>query len=242
MKLSESSQEILEKLWTITNEEHKDIININDLGLNKQSPELQELIDLKLVSTSGDFLELTSYGRAEAESAIRRHRLAERLLNDVLETKHSILEENACKFEHLIHEGIEENICTLLGHPKVCPHGRPIPPGECCKKGKELGEPIVSALADLTPGQHGRIAYLLSNQSQEVQKLVSIGVLPGTPIHLIQRYPSYVFIVGNSQYAVDRNIANAIYVRLENSNRNDEKDNIIPFPRRHRHRWGFWRK
>lgn len=242
MKLSESSQEILEKLWAITNEENKDIISINDLGLNKQSSELHELIDLKLVTTSGDFLELTSHGRAEAESAIRRHRLAERLLNDVLETKHSILEENACQFEHLIHEGIEENICTLLGHPKVCPHGRPIPPGECCLKGKELGEPIVSALADLDPGQHGRIAYLLSNQSQEVQKLVSIGILPGTPIQLIQRYPSYVFRVGNTQYAVDRNIANAIYVRIENSIIKSGQKEIISVPKRHRHRWGFWHR
>lgn len=241
MNLSESSQEILEKLWTMTNEENKDIININDLELNKQSPELRELVDLKLVSTSGDFLELTSYGRAEAESAIRRHRLAERLLNDVLETKHSILEENACKFEHLIHEGIEESICTLLGHPKVCPHGKPIPPGECCRKSKELGEPVVSALADLSPGQHGRIAYLLSNQSQEVQKLVATGVLPGTSISLIQRYPSYVFRVGNTQYAVDRNIANAIYVRLENSIRNSETG-VVPRSRRHRHRWGFWHR
>ncbi len=241
MKLSESSQEILEKLWTLTNEGKKDVININDLELNEQSSELRELIDLKLVSTSGDLLELTSYGHAEAESAIRRHRLAERLLNDVLETKHNILEENACKFEHLIHEGIEENICILLGHPKVCPHGRPIPPGECCRKGKELGEPIVSALADLSPGQHGRIAYLLSNQSQEVQKLVAIGILPGTPIYLIQRYPSYVFRVGNTQYAVDRNIANAIYVRLENSKRNNEIE-AFPSPRRHRHRWGFWHR
>ncbi len=241
MKLSESSQEILEKLWAITNEENKDIINVSDLGLNKQSSELHELIDLKLVTISGDFLELTSHGQAEAESAIRRHRLAERLLNDVLETKHNILEENACKFEHLIHEGIEENICILLGHPKVCPHGRPIPPGECCLKGKELGEPIVSALADLDPGQHGRIAYLLSNQSREVQKLVSIGILPGTPIQLIQRYPSYVFRVGNTQYAVDRNIANAIYVRLENSSKGAEKESI-PVTGRHRHRWGFWHR
>lgn len=239
MKLSESSQEILEKLWTLTNEENKEIINISDLGLDKQSPELNELIDHKLVSTSGDLLELTPYGQAEAESAIRRHRLAERLLNDVLETKHNILEENACKFEHLIHEGIEENICTLLGHPKVCPHGKPIPPGECCKKGKELGEPIVSALADLTPGQHGRIAYLLSNQSKEVQKLVAIGILPGTSIHLTQRYPSYVFMVGNTQYAVDRDIANAIYVRIENSSRNKEAD-IVSGHRRHR--WGFRQK
>jgi len=115
------------KLWTALEEGNKDSISINDLGLDKQAPELRELIDLKLVSPSDNLLELTPRGRREAEGAIRRHRLAERLLNDVLETKQDI-DENACRFEHLIYEGIEENICTLLGHPKVCPHGRPIPP------------------------------------------------------------------------------------------------------------------
>ncbi len=75
---------------------------------------------------------------------------------------------------------------------------------------------LVAALADLNPGQGGKIAYVQSRQSQEIQKLMSIGILPGTPIHLIRRFPSYVFEVGNTQYAVDKDIANEIYVRLEN--------------------------
>ena len=75
----------------------------------------------------------------------------------------------------------------------------------------------MAALADLSPGQVGRIAYIQSRQSEEIQKLMAIGILPGTPIGLIRRYPSYVFEVGNTQYAVDKNIANEIYVRLEES-------------------------
>ena len=238
MKLSEATQEILEKLWTALEEENKDSISINDLGLDKQSPELRELVDLKLVSPSDNLLELTPKGRREAEGAIRRHRLAERLLNDILETKQDI-DENACRFEHLIYEGIEENICTLLGHPKVCPHGRPIPPGECCLKGKEKGEPVVSALADLNPGQKGKIVYVLSRQSQEIQKLVAIGILPGTSIHLVQKYPSYVFDVGNTQYAVDKNIANEIYVRVENQNQNYIEVPQQKAQKHHRNRWGL---
>lgn len=217
MELGEISQEILEKLWTALEEEQRENININELGLNEQTSGLNELVDRKLVLTSGDLLELTAEGRIEAENAIRRHRLAERLLNDVLATRHHLLEENACKFEHLLYEGMDDSICTLLGHPKVCPHGRPIPPGECCYKEKEMGSTrLVAALADLNPGQRGKIAYVQSRQSQEIQKLMAIGILPGTPIGLIRRYPSYVFEVGNTQYAVDKNIANEIYVRLEN--------------------------
>lgn len=219
MKLSETSQEILEKLWTALEEEKRDSISTEELELNDLSSGMGELIDRKLVIASGDMLEFTPEGRKEAESAIRRHRLAERLLNDVLATKNHLLEENACKFEHLLHEEIDDNICTLLGHPRFCPHGKPIPPGECCHKGREQGGQIVAALSDLNPGQVGTIAYVLSRQSEEIQKLMAIGILPGTSISLIRRYPTYVFEVGNTQYAVDRNIANEIYVRLENHNR-----------------------
>ncbi len=216
MELSEISQEILEKLWTALEEGERDSISIGELELDQQKSGLNELIGLRLVSTSGELVELTSEGRKEAENAIRRHRLAERLLNDILATKHESLEENACKFEHLLHEGMDVSICILLGHPRVCPHGLPIPPGECCHRGEEMGSNrLVAALSDLNPGQSGKIAYIQSRQSEEIQKLMAIGILPGTDIGLIRRYPSYVFQVGNTQYAVDKNIANEIYVRLE---------------------------
>jgi len=216
MELSEISQEILEKLWTALEEGQRDSINVDELELDDQASGLDELVDRRLVLVSGELLELTSDGRKEAESAIRRHRLAERLLNDILATTHSSLEENACRFEHFLHEGMDSSICALLGHPKVCPHGLPIPPGECCRRGEEASsDRLVAALADLNPGQNGKIAYIQSRQSEEIQKLMAIGILPGTSIGLIRSYPSYVFQVGNTQYAVDRNIANEIYVRLE---------------------------
>jgi len=218
MELSEISQEILEKLWTALEEGERESINVGELKLDDQKSGLDELVDRRLVLVSGELVELTSEGRKEAESAIRRHRLAERLLNDILTTVHESLEENACKFEHLLHEGMDSSICALLGHPKVCPHGLPIPPGECCHRGEDAsGGRLVAALADLNPGQEGKIAYIQSRQAEEIQKLMAIGILPGTSIGLIRSYPSYVFQVGNTQYAVDKNIANEIYVRLEKS-------------------------
>jgi len=137
------------------------------------------------------------------------------LLYDVLETGSQILEEGACKFEHLLYEGIDESICTLLGHPRFCPHGKPIPPGECCLRARETGERVVSALTDLKPGQKGKIAYLQAKNSKELQKLMAMGILPGTPIELRRRFPSYIFRVGYTEYAVDRETADQIYVRLE---------------------------
>lgn len=242
MEFCEKSQEVLEKLWEAVREEGKPGLKLSELDLDDPK-ELSELVDSHMVYVSEDLVRLTPAGEKEAEGVIRRHRLAERLLNDVFATKAQFLEENACKFEHtLLYEGIESNICTLLGHPKVCPHGKPIPPGDCClKKGTTEAGPIVSSLADLNPGQGGRIAYVASHRSEELQKLVSIGMIPGTPIKLIRRYPSYVFQVGNTQYAVDENVASEIYVRLES----EHGLNLQEKPKggmRWRWRWGQSRK
>ena len=76
---------------------------------------------------------LTQRGRNKAGSIIRRHRLAERLFTDSLAMDNeSEVEQQACKFEHILSPGATDKICTFLGHPKTCPHGAPIPPGPCC--------------------------------------------------------------------------------------------------------------
>jgi putative ABC transport system ATP-binding protein len=92
---------------------------------------------LKPVSASlGDgtlIVELTPRGRERAGSIIRRHRLAERLFTDSLAMdSESEIEQQACKFEHILSPEATDKICAFLGHPKTCPHGAPIPPGVCC--------------------------------------------------------------------------------------------------------------
>jgi putative ABC transport system ATP-binding protein len=98
---------------------------------------------LKPVSASiGDgslIVELTPRGRERAGSIIRRHRLAERLFTDSLAMdSESEIEQQACKFEHILSPEATDKICTFLGHPRTCPHGAPIPPGPCCEKSAEL--------------------------------------------------------------------------------------------------------
>src|SRR6266446_320148 len=78
-------------------------------------------------------VELTTRGRQRAADIIRRHRLAERLFTDSLALdSESEIEQQACKFEHILSPEATDKICTFLGHPKTCPHGAPIPAGECC--------------------------------------------------------------------------------------------------------------
>ncbi|HKI25937.1 MAG TPA: ATP-binding cassette domain-containing protein [Candidatus Sulfotelmatobacter sp.] len=95
---------------------------------------------LKPVSASvGDgtaIVELTPRGRERAGSIIRRHRLAERLFTDSLAMdSETEIEQQACKFEHILSPEATDKICTFLGHPRTCPHGAPIPPGPCCGRG-----------------------------------------------------------------------------------------------------------
>jgi Mn-dependent DtxR family transcriptional regulator len=80
-------------------------------------------------------VELTERGRKKAADIIRRHRLAERLFTDSLALdSETEIEQQACKFEHILSPEATDKICAFLGHPRTCPHGAPIPPGTCCGK------------------------------------------------------------------------------------------------------------
>jgi putative ABC transport system ATP-binding protein len=93
---------------------------------------LNRMSDLHLVETQNGHVHLTPTGTARARDVVRRHRLAERLFKDTFAVDDSEAHNQACKFEHIISPELDQRICTFLGHPKTCPHGNPIPPGQCC--------------------------------------------------------------------------------------------------------------
>jgi putative ABC transport system ATP-binding protein len=75
---------------------------------------------------------LTEAGSRRARDVIRRHRLAERLFTDTFAIEDAEAHAQACRFEHIITPDLDQRICSFLGHPKTCPHGNPIPQGDCC--------------------------------------------------------------------------------------------------------------
>jgi len=93
---------------------------------------LMRMADLRLVELSNGDVHLTTTGTQRARDVVRRHRLAERLFKDTFSIDESEAHTQACKFEHIISPELDQRICTFLGHPKTCPHGNPIPPGDCC--------------------------------------------------------------------------------------------------------------
>lgn len=79
------------------------------------------------VTVDGRKVSLTESGRVTAESVIRKHRLAERLLVDVIGLPWEKSHDEATRWEHVISDEVEERLIELLGHPSTCPHGNPIP-------------------------------------------------------------------------------------------------------------------
>jgi DtxR family Mn-dependent transcriptional regulator len=210
VQVSHAAQELLETLW-LEREGEAPV----PLSALEDSPAFRELLQLGYASAVGDHAALTERGTREARAAIRRHRLAERLMADVLDLGDESLDEAGCSFEHLLHPELEDKVCNLLGHPRVCPHGKPIPPGRCCEERTRSNEKLVAPLVDLEVGEGGRIAYLLAGERSRLQELMSIGLLPGAGIKLLRKSPAYVLALGESEFAVDEAMAKTVYVRVQ---------------------------
>jgi putative ABC transport system ATP-binding protein len=93
---------------------------------------LSRMADRHLVALRDGEAQLTPAGSQRARDVVRRHRLAERLFKDTFAVDETEAHTQACRFEHIISPELDARICTFLGHPKTCPHGNPIPPGDCC--------------------------------------------------------------------------------------------------------------
>lgn len=133
---------LLEQIW-ICGEEGKPALvevlratgpagNLPVLPDEPASRALGRMSDLQLVELRNGQVQLTPGGSNRARNVVRRHRLAERLFKDTFAIDESEVHNQACKFEHIISPELDERICSFLGHPKTCPHGNPIPPGDCC--------------------------------------------------------------------------------------------------------------
>ncbi|MBI2355345.1 MAG: metal-dependent transcriptional regulator [Deltaproteobacteria bacterium] len=212
MKLSEKAEEILEALW-IAEEEGGAFLDPEKISIPADDPAFTELTGHALIELRQGMVYFRPEGREEGRMTIRRHRLAERLMMDVLNIRGEAGDYKACQFEHLLNEGVDAKVCTMLNHPATCPHGKPIPPGECCAEARALGDLGVVPLTEFKSGQEGEIAYIQTEDSKKMQKLMAMGVLPGNRILLMQAFPSYIFRVGFSEFAIDTNLAREIFVR-----------------------------
>jgi len=133
---------LLEQIWICAEEGKPALVevlratgpagNLPVLPDEPASRALGRMSELQLVELRNGEVQLTPGGSQRARNVVRRHRLAERLFKDTFAIDESEVHNQACKFEHIISPELDQRICTFLGHPKTCPHGNPIPPGDCC--------------------------------------------------------------------------------------------------------------
>ncbi|OGP76374.1 MAG: hypothetical protein A2Z40_02470 [Deltaproteobacteria bacterium RBG_19FT_COMBO_60_16] len=206
--------ETLELIWTLREEGCLTRMRLMEKS-EEDRPEvlLGELVTDGLVETSGDELHLTLTGEERARGIIRRHRLAEVLLRNLFELDSNQMESSACKFEHILTTPVTDSVCTFLGHPPVCPHGRTIPRGDCCDRIRTEIQPLVTRLSEAVLGDSVRIVFITPKSRKRLEKLSSLGIVPGSRLCLLQRNPSYVLQIGETTIAVDRDITDEIYVK-----------------------------
>lgn len=211
---SHQREEILELLWTLRESGKNRLDEILQAAEERESERiLSEMAREGWVSLREGKVVLLEEGERRAEEIIRRHRLAERLLSEVFELEESHMESSACQFEHILSPKVLDSVCTFLGHPPICPHGKPIPRGPCCARFRKEMEPLVRPLANLKLGEEGRVVFIVPKSRSRLERLSALGLIPGSVVKLAQKHPSFVLEIGETTLALDEEIVREIYVK-----------------------------
>lgn len=157
--------------------------------LGHSAPAISEMVhrlrDEGYVEVDGRSLLLTATGRSLAESVVRKHRLAERLLTDIIGLPWHLSHVEACRWEHVISDEVEARLVLLLGNPNTCPHGNPIP-------GTRQDPQALTALADAHGGDHVRLERVTEQveiDAASMEYLSEHGFVPGTAATVASRAP-----------------------------------------------------
>jgi DtxR family Mn-dependent transcriptional regulator len=215
MPLDEDIEEILERLWSAREQGAALSRGLEGERFEFDAPAAVAAAERRgwVVADAGRLL-LTRAGDERAAGVMRRHRLAERLLFDVIHVDSAAMEAGACELEHahILSEEATDRVCAFLGHPPTCPHDRPIPRGRCCAKFSSEVRPLVTPLDDGSIGANYRIVFIASRSHRRLDRLCSLGIVPGAQLHLHQRLPAFIVRVGGTDIALEPEIAADIFV------------------------------
>ena len=154
-------------------------------------------------------VELTPSGRQVAIAAIRRHRIVERFLSDMLGYAWNEADRLAGEFEHNLPQEVEDRLFVALDRPETCPHGFPIPEPDVTEM------PDMPSLYALEPGQTAIVAVPGSTEPDVVAFLDTLGLRPGVEIEVKEKHPfegPLVLRVGTKERTVGEKVARQIFV------------------------------
>jgi len=164
---------------------------------------------------------LTRDGRRAAVAAIRRHRIVERFLSDMLGYPWNEADHLAAKFEHELPQEVEERLYVALHRPATCPHGFPIP------EPAEAEIPDMPPLYDLEPGDAAVVAVPGATDHEVVAFLETLGLRPGVRVRVKEKHPfdgPLVLDVDGHQRTVGEKVARQVHV----SKHDDPRDGLTP--------------
>jgi DtxR family Mn-dependent transcriptional regulator len=168
-----------------------------------------------LISRDGNEVVLTDEGMAEAIGIVRRHRIAERFLVDVLGMPWGEAHEDACELEHALSPRVLKALEVYLDNPEVCPHGHPIP-----NEDGAVVEVEGSSLCEYGTGSDVRIVQVAEDDEAMLAYLGSMGMFPGTSVTVCEVAPfkgPLMVEVDGSTYALGREVADRILVTADST-------------------------
>jgi len=186
--------------------------------LGRSAPSVSEMLDRLAdegyVRREGRTVELTQKGSALAAKVVRKHRLAERLLVDVIGLEWHKVHQEAGRWEHVISDDVEARLVILLGDPATCPHGNPIPGSGSTPSGAAQWP-----LAEVAPGTRVRLERISEDVEIDMRSLVYLdenGFTPGATALVTSRGPdgTLVLEVGASTVAFGSELSRRLYVAV----------------------------
>jgi DtxR family Mn-dependent transcriptional regulator len=182
--------------------------------LGHSAPAVSEMIrrlrDEGFIEVRGRALLLTDTGMVRAQSVVRKHRLAERLLTDIIGLPWDKAHLEAGRWEHVISDEVEARLIEVLGHPTTCPHGNPIP-------GAGGIEVDTIVLSEAVQGDHirlQRVTEQIEIDQDSLSYLSDNGFVPGTEAVVSSRAPdgTLVLDLGARTIALGPSLAQQLFV------------------------------
>lgn len=216
LKASASREEYLAAVYKLQQDEHpvrgsklSEYLGVSPAAITDM---VKRLSDEGYVYRTKDLgICLTANGERSAISLVRKHRLAERFLTDVLGLSWDKAHTEAGKIEHVLSEEVEEGLERLLENPNTCPHGHPIP-----SKNGDVSAPSIYPLTSLKSGQGGFIVRISEEGPEMLKYLASLGLTPQTEIRVEEVAPfqgPLLVAVRGARYALGREVASKILIR-----------------------------
>jgi DtxR family transcriptional regulator, Mn-dependent transcriptional regulator len=184
--------------------------------MGRSAPSVSEMLDRLedsgYLHRKGRLIQLTPSGQALAEKVVRKHRLAERLLADVIGLEWHKVHQEAGRWEHVISDAVEARLVVLLGDPSTCPHGNPIP-GSSNRAPTEGQRP----LTDIPPGDAVRLERVAEDVEVDLPWMTYLdthGFTPGASATVSSRSPdgTVVLEVGTSTVALGPDLSRRLFV------------------------------